>query len=333
MKKIVHYYSLAPEWQNEFVQNLGGQLIDNKIIVIPEDAGVGASFFSQVMPGISVFYIDVTLNKPLKITRKVSDHELYIFHYDLSEHVNLIKINERDYEVGSFDKLDLAIIDNQIESTYKPAVNERTVALRILVDKALLKDFIAKYSNINHIEPNVKGSKKVFYHYGNIDSNSVILMQSIKNKSIYDLSFEPLLQGVSLRLLGNFLGKFYGTHVSSVVNKSEQEAINNTKEYLLNNLYGSFPSVLFLASMVGMSVTKYKKLFKKYFNNTPNNYFIKEKFLLAQKLLQSGEYYSITDVVYALNYFNLSHFSSKYYKMFNKKTIDDFVRNEIKNID
>lgn len=327
MKKITHYCSLTPEWQNEFAEKIGAKFIDNKIIIIPEAIGKGNSYFTQIIPGISVIFIDFTLNAPLKITRTQSDNPLYIFHFDLSEHVNLIKINNEDYEIGSYDKLDLAIIDNQIESSFKPAVNERTIAVRILVDKALLEDFIKKHSGKKEVTQKSKDGKRVFYHYGNIDSNSILLIQSIKNRSVYDLSFEPLLKGISLKLLGNFFNKFYDSqNPKSNVTDSEQEAINKTKEYLLNNLYGLFPSVTFLASMAGMSESKYKILFKKCFNDTPNNLFIKEKMALARELLQSGKFTSLTDVIYELNYTKLSYFSSKYYEIFQRKPSEDFIK-------
>jgi len=328
MKKISHYYSLTPEWQSEFVQKLGAKFIDGKITVIPESMGKGHSYFTQIIPGISVLFIDFTLKIPLKITRNRSDNPLYIFHFDLSEHVNLIKINNKSYEIGSYDKLDLAIIDNQIESSFTPSVNERTIAIRILVDKALLNDFIKKHSKKEEVKPTTKEGQRVFYHYGNIDSNSILLIQSIKNKSIFDLSFEPLLKGISLKLLGNFFNKFYHSQNSKNATDSELEAINKTKEYLLNNLYGLFPSVTFLASMAGMSESKYKILFKKCFNDTPNNLFIKEKMSLAQRLLKSGEFKTITNVLYELNYSKLSYFSSKYFNFFKSRPIDDFVRKQ-----
>lgn len=328
MKKISHYYSLTPEWQSEFVQKLGAKFIDGKITVIPESMGKGHSYFTQIIPGISVLFIDFTLKIPLKITRNRSDNPLYIFHFDLSEHVNLIKINNKSYEIGSYDKLDLAIIDNQIESSFKPSVNERTIAIRILVDKALLNDFIKKHSKKEEVKPTTKEGQRVFYHYGNIDSNSILLIQSIKNKSVFDLSFEPLLKGISLKLLGNFFNKFYHSQNSKNATDSELEAINKTKEYLLNNLYGLFPSVTFLASMAGMSESKYKILFKKCFNDTPNNLFIKEKMSLAQRLLKSGEFKTITNVLYELNYSKLSYFSSKYFNFFKSRPIDDFIRKQ-----
>lgn len=330
MKRITHYYSLTPEWMQEVADQLKVKIIDNKIIPIPKAIGKGQFYFSQIMPGISVVYIDFILTKPLKIVRRKSNDQFYVFHFDLSEHVNLIKINNVNYEIGSYDKLDLAIIDNVIESSFTPVTNQKTLAIRILVDKKLLYDFIEKHSNKKIIQHKTKSGKKSFFHYGNIDSNSVLLIQSIKNKSVYDLPFDSLLKGISLKLLGNFFNKFYEieTKNNEVITESDNESIFTTKLYLLNNLYGPFPSVTFLAAMAGMSESKFKMLFKKCFDQTPQGFFIIEKMKLGRKLLTSGEFYSITEVIHELNYTKLSYFSTKYFKFFRKRPTDDFVKNK-----
>lgn len=333
MKKILHYYSLEPQWQENMAKQLETTVIDNKIIVFPDKFGSGHSYFTQVTPGISVFFMDVTVTAPLKICRQKSENELFIFHFDLSEHVNLIKINNKDYEIGSFDKLDLAIIDNQIESSYKPALNERTFATRILVDKSLLNDFISKFdqNSISKKRSKVDADKKeVFYHYGNIDSNSTLLLKSLKTKSIYDISFDSFIKGVTLKLLGNFFSRFYDIENKNILTNIESEAIAKTRNYLLNNLYGPFPSVIFLAAMAGMSESKYKILFRKCFDTTPNNFFIHHKMILAHKLLKSGEYYTLTEILYELNYSKLSYFSTKYYETFKRKAADDFIKKRLR---
>jgi AraC-like DNA-binding protein len=327
MRKFTHYYSLTPEWQYHLVKQLNTELIDDKLIIIPNEIGKGFFYFSQVIEGISVVYADLTAKVPLKLTRQKSENEIFIFHFDLSEHMNLIKINNIDYEIGAFNQLDLAILDNQIESTFKPSVNERTIALRLLIDKKLLHDFIQEFEKKESYFVKSKTNKKTFYHYGNIDSNSILLIQSIKQKSVRDLAFDSFIKGVSLKVLGNFFNKFYETKNKNVpLTEIESEAIEKTKNYLLNNLYGPFPSLTFLASMAGMSASKYKSLFKARYNNTPKNLFIEEKINLAQKLLRSGEYITLTAVMYELNYTKLSYFCTKYFEQLKRKPTDDFVK-------
>jgi len=327
MRKVTHYYSLTPEWQLNLAEQLETKLVDNKLIIPSKDIGEGFFYFSKIMDGISVVYADLTVKEPLKITRLKSSNELYIFHFDLSEHINLIKINNVDYQIGAYNQLDLAIIDNEIESSFKPAVNQRTVALRILVDKKLLQDFIKKFSKKEQSFYENNTNKKIFYHYGNIDSNSILLIQSIKNKSVTDLSYDSFIKGISLKVLGNFFNKFYEIKdTENDLTELENASIEKTKDYLVSNLQGSFPSLTFLAGMAGMSASKYKSLFKKRYNNTPNNLFIEEKIRLAQKLLKSGQYNTLTAVIYELNYTKLSYFCAKYYDLLKRKPTDDFVK-------
>ncbi|KIA93523.1 helix-turn-helix domain-containing protein [Flavobacterium sp. KMS] len=327
MKKITHFYSLTPEWQYKLAEEMGGELIDDKIIVIPETLGHGQSYFTQITPGISALFMDFVLTTPLKINRLKSENELYIFHFDLSDHTNLIKIQDIDYEIGSAINVGLAIISNDIESSFKPAVGHRTLALRLLVDKNLLNEFVESHPSEEFTNRRIKIKKTVPYYYDNMDSNSILLIQSLKSRSVYDSSFDPYLKGISLKLLGNFLNRYTDSEaVKNETTEIEIEAITKTKNYLLDHLYNPFPSVPFLSKMAGMSPSKYKMLFKKEFHNTPNNLFIKEKMLLANRLLQSGDYSTLTEIIYELNYTKLSYFCTKYYDLFHRKPSEDFIK-------
>lgn len=330
MKKFTHFYSLTPEWQHDLVKEMNGELIDDKIIVIPESLGHGHSYFTQITPGISVLFMDFVLYDEVKINRIKSDHELYIFHFDLSEHVNMIKINDIDYKIGSYDNLGLAIIDNKVESSFKPAVNKRTLALRLLVDKKLLDDFLKSHPSEAFSKRKITVPKNSLFYYDNIDSNSILLIRSLKEKSVFDASFDPYLKGVSLKLLGNFLNRYENSSaVKNEITDIEIQAITKTKTYLLDHLHNPFPSVPFLSKMAGMSPSKYKMLFKKEFHNTPNNLYVKEKMLMAHQLLKSGDYHTLTEVIYELNYSKLSYFCTKYFELFQRKPSDDFVKRKI----
>lgn len=329
MKNFTHFYSLTPEWQYQLATEMGGELIDNKIIVLPKSLGHGYSFFTQITPGISALFMDFVLTTPVKMNRLKSDNELYIFHFDLSDAASIIKIDATDYKIGSSINLGLAIISNAVESTFKPAINKRTMALRILVDKKLLNEFVKNHPSEEYSKRKIKIEKSEPYYYDNIDSNSLLLMQSLKNKSVFDASFDPYLKGISLKLLGNFLNRYSeSVAVKNEITAVEIVAITKTKTYLLDHLHNPFPSVPFLSKMAGMSPSKYKMLFKKEFHNTPNNFFVKEKMLLANRLLQSGDYNTLTEVIYELNYSKLSYFCSKYYDLFHRKPSQDFVKKQ-----
>ncbi|KAF5281382.1 hypothetical protein FQR65_LT14720 [Abscondita terminalis] len=82
----------------------------------------------------------------------------------------------------------------------------------------------------------------------------------------------------------------------------EIKGILATQEYILTQLWVKFPGVSNLARMAGMSESKYKLAFKRVFNDTPNNFFLTEKLFLAKRLLTSGDYNSVLEIAYELEY-------------------------------
>jgi len=328
MINISYFHSLTPEWQEQFVRDIKGELINNKIISIPESIGEGHYYFTPVKSYISAIYMDFTAKIPLKMHRHKSDNELYIFHFDLSDEANSIRVNKSNYKIGSNKGPGVLILDNQTDSSFQPVISKRIFALRLLVDKKKM-DFFLKNRPIGSI-PKSKTitPQKFVYYYNEIDSKSILALRSIMNKSIFELSFDSYLKGISLKLLANFLNKQeHFEEAKTLINKTDSQRILNTKSYIIKNLHDPFPSILFLADMAGMSVTKYKILFKKHLATTPKKVYVKEKFLLAKKMIESGKYSLLSEVMHELNYYNLNYFKNQYTTFFRKSPTKYFPRN------
>lgn len=76
-----------------------------------------------------------------------------------------------------------------------------------------------------------------------------------------------------------------------------------------------------------MSASKYKRLFKEIEGITPNNFFKREKIVLAHKLLCSGSYGSVIQLAYDLNFTRVDYFSKEYFKIFGRNPSEDLVLN------
>lgn len=323
MIEVHHVYSLTPEWQEGIIKQTGGELIGLKRMVFPREIADGECFFTQVAPGLSAVLLDLNFNQPIRIRRQSSDESLYIIHYDFSDEINLIHINGKKHKIGYKANLGLGVIDNNIENIFEPAVGERIFALRLLVSKELLSPAITARNSA----PGMRNATLFFHDH--IDSRSKIILHAIKNRSLSDPTFEIHLKSTALKLLAKFIERY--TNLMPLlhqVSEPETEALNITKDYLMHNLFSEFPGLPFLAEKAGMSISKYKGLFKKMYIDTPNNFFIREKMLLARVMLKSQKYKSLTDVIHQLGYSKLSYFSSSYYKHFKRRAIDDFDRLE-----
>ncbi|MCV9932801.1 AraC family transcriptional regulator [Flavobacterium sp. LS1R47] len=331
MIEISHTYSLTSLWQKQLakqlIEQLGAELIAEKLLLMPKKVADGGFYYTEVMPGLSVIIWDLIFKQPILIKRLKSDDDLYIIHYDFSDEMNLIQVEEIEHKIGYKANLGLGVFDNAIDNIFQPVVGERVFAMRLLVAKDLLEFSIVKGTIRDSNKRKIKSGKNTLFFYDHIDSESKVIMHAIKNKSFLDPAFEIYLRGVALRLLAKFIDRYSNPlPMLHCVPEREVEVLNTTKEYLLDNLYKGFPGIDFLADMAGMSVSKYMSLFKKMFTGTPNNFFLREKMILANELLKSGKFDSLAAISQEVNYAKINYFTSKYFEQFGRKPSDDFVK-------
>ncbi|WP_428228430.1 hypothetical protein [Flavobacterium sp.] len=331
MIEISHTYSLSSVWQKQLakvlIEQIGAKLIEDNFLQMPEKVADGGFFYTEVVPGLSVVIWDLIFKEAFLVHRLKSDDDLYIIHYDFSDEMNLIHVEGIKHKIGYKANLGLGVFDNAVDNVFQPVVGERVFAMRLLVAKDLLKFSVVNGSIRDSNKRKIKAGKNTLFFYDHIDSESKVIMHAIKSKSFLDPAFEIYLRGVALRLLAIFIDR-YSTQAPMLhhIPEKEAETLNHTKEYLLNNLFTGFPGVEFLANFAGMSVSKYMSLFKKMFIETPNNFFVREKMILANELLKSGKFDSVIDISHQLNYVKISYFTSIYFQQFGRKPVDDFIK-------
>lgn len=325
MIEITHNYSSSSEWFNEnaeqLIRLLEAKQINEKLLIMEGNAAEGTFYYSNVIPGLSALIVDMTFKEPLIVKRLKGEDDLYIIHLDFSDEMNLINVEGVKHEIGYKANLGLGIFDNAVENTFQPAIGERMYGVRLIVAKDLINNAIR-----NGNFKKSKKDKKTLFFYDHIDSESKIIMNDIKNRSVFDPGFEIYSRGIFLRLLANFVDRYSNLELMFHHTPDfEIQAVKVTKEYMLNNLFDEFPGIFLLAEMAGMSETKYKVLFKRIYVDTPNRFFIREKMHLAKELLKSGKFDSINDVSNGLKIKTINYFGIRYYKQFGRKISDDFI--------
>jgi hypothetical protein len=195
MKIITHFYSLSSQWQDSFAEAMGAKIIDNKIIIIPETLGTGYIYFTEVADGVSALFKDYRLKSPIRMNKLVSEEEFYIFHYNPTEYVN--------YESDGPINLNLVILNNQVENIYEPAVNERIIGFSLFIDKKMMHKYVGKMPYSEFFNEKLNNSSGCYNDC--IDSKSLGSIFSLKEKSMFDVSFDYYLKGTSYKLLANFL--------------------------------------------------------------------------------------------------------------------------------
>lgn len=308
-----YHYTLTPEWQQQIVEKLGAVLTDDKIMTLPPDIASGSSIFLEVLPGLSVFLLDMTFHLPLAITRVATDDNFYMAYFDMGDEITTHLLDGTVHKAGYHSKLGMGFMDSGSQGVIMPPVGERSYSLRLIIDKDFLKELAAPNRDQEITEALFDDARNTLFFYSHIDSRSKILLNNLKDQSFELTSFELKLKSTALYLLAYLVER--AARFEPIINKLSQPDINyllKTADYLLKNLLSPFPGIPFLAEMAGMSVSKYKILFKKILKGTPNSFFLEEKLLLAEQFLKGGNFNSVTEVAYELGYTKTGYFSGVY---------------------
>ncbi|SDM59458.1 helix-turn-helix domain-containing protein [Pedobacter antarcticus] len=318
--KISHQMSMDSEWRADFVDQLGARIINSRQMRLPDDMAEGCSYFMEVMPGLMVLIVDFTFHTSIEFTKLASKGEFCIVYFDLSDNISLHQVNGTRHQVGYQSKLGLGIVDAALRSTYIPAVGERMYSFRLLVSKSLLKTYFQGNMSALMVDRTFDGRKNTMFLYSHIKSSTWLALNQLKDTSYDSPSFELMLKGVTFKVFGHLIEQMKETGPVIVRQITEVDAaqVMKTQAYLMEQLQENFPGVDLLAEMAGMSVSKYSDIFKKLFKFSPKQFFLREKMLLAQVLLGSGDFGNISEVAYEVGFGKPGYFSKLYKNMFNE---------------
>ncbi|UWY27728.1 AraC family transcriptional regulator [Flavobacterium sp. TR2] len=320
MKELKHSYSHDIDWYHKCAKDIDANVINDKIIIFPPDIGSGTSYFLPVTKGVSVVVIDAIFTNDIVVKRLDSHNDLYILHFDLSEKINRVNlINDSSCELGLNVTSGFSVFHSAVGSVLQPLKNRRIFTVRILIDRSKLIDYLIKK------DKSLKNIEKRILFYNHLNAQSKILINTLKVRSVFDTDFELYLKGITMKLLANFIDTY--THpTKKEMRSSQKQALRDTHDFLIKNVYGKFPGLKALARMSRTSESLFKMNFKALYDETPYRYFIKEKMLQASKLLKSGAFSTIREIYIMLNFEDLSCFNAKYSEIFGRKASADFVK-------
>lgn len=323
-RKDIHFhYTLTPDWLDSIAAKMGAKVINNKILQMSRPLADGEGMFLEVLPGLSVFLIDMYFREAVAIKR-VPTEDLYVVYYDLGEEITTHLLGSTPHRAGYTSKLGMAFMDSLIPTSLLPPLGARSYSLRLLISKELLLELTGKIYTSSVSQKLFDSSQNTLYFYSHIDSKSKILLKQLMGRSLYDPSFEYHLKHAALYLLVYLVER--ASRFEPIINKLSEieiESVNSTAHYLLENLLSDFPGIETLSSMARMSSAKYKLLFKKILKDSPKQFFLNEKLLLAKEILESGNFKSVSQVAYQLGYSKPTYFAEVFKRKFgiNPKSI------------
>ena len=290
-----------------------------KQISVPHDITQSCSYFMEVMPGLIALVVDFSSQRSVELNKVVNADDFYIAYYDLSDEIDIQKIN--DTKVGYHSKLGMVVVDATLKSSYIPSL--KMYSFWLLIAKPLLQKYLLSPTD----NPKM-GHNNTIVFSSHMDSRTRLCILKLRTRNYNDPSFELSLRGTSLQVFAYLVERINESGpVLGKLSELDTAQIISTQAYLMEQLLGAFPGIDFLAAKAGMSISKYKKLFKRIFKESPNSFFIREKLNLAQELLKSGNFNAINEVGNELGYVKPGYFAAIYKNQFGQLPGEVFVKN------
>ena len=294
---------------------------DKNQLVLPDDIVLGCSYFMEVMPGLVAIIVDSNLQMEAKERKVIDIEDYYIACYDLNNEINIHP--GKNKKVNYKSTLGLIVVDATLKNSCTPF--QKAYSFWLLISKSLFQKYVTETS---HDSANRNEANNTIFFSSHIDSRTRLCILKLTRK-YNNPSFELTFRGTSLQVFAYLVERINENGiVSGKLSESDTTQIIKTQTYLMEQLLGGFPGIDFLAEMTGMSVSKYKKLFKRMFKESPNGFFLREKLNLAQELLKSGNFKAINEVAYELGYVKPGYFASKYKKQFGQLPGEVFIKNK-----
>ncbi|MCV9934327.1 AraC family transcriptional regulator [Flavobacterium sp. LS1R47] len=315
MKKITHHYGVELDWVEPLAEELEGK-VDGNFILVPDYIHTGDRYVLNCDPNISALYLDVVYHSEIHFRQVNKTDDFIGVYYNLTEGRVALLSDDNINRIGKWS-YNMAIIDSALHSDYIVKRGSETFALNIFIKKEAIKEYFKNnLTQKKHIDNILNPEKNTIINLTRMSNKSYNLLMDLRSKKVEDTSFEFHLKGTVLNLIAEFIEKMsFDEIIIDTVNEDDLAHIMRSKIYLTENIKGAFPGIPFLAKEVNMSVSKYKKLFRKITGMTPNYFFMNSKLLESKRLLEEKQL-TIRQVSEKLNFSGSSYFIIKFKESF-----------------
>ncbi len=295
-------------WLYHLSQKAPSILKANRLELLPQ-LGSGSIQTVQLQNGLSVAVTDVILNHPISLHREAKPiNDGFILNIYLSNSKVETTINDNRIVLGDEkSKVILSSSTSSAELTFPAKIPLKIFHIYVsrtwllengINEKSLLYEPVVADRQIHMIE-------QLDHNFSKVKELIIPLLASQHKLKLMSIVFQ-VLEHLIVKLEKRINPVFIPIHAGDLI--SLEKAVGTIELDVTKVLSNGQ-----LAKQSGMSLSKFKNLFKHVYGITPYQYHIRHKLNLAFELLKSREY-SVTEVGFLVGYKNMGQFSKRFYK-------------------
>ena len=307
MFSLKYQISNPESWHQEMAKQIPIETSGNSFL-LQNSFGSGGGQFVALQPGLWIEQLDLTLKEQLSVEILPKQHNDYFsVTFWLTNAQVKQQLQERELQF-KYDNVSIVLVSSTIHTAYNLPINEEIKTFMIWMSKEWMLENVVSTKNA--------GLRQVFerdapiYYTESLDYKFKYLL----DKTDFTHSEKLPLLINTLQLLNCFfrnLEQHSCANLASLhLHNSDLKKLMIVREYINANPLKEI-SLEFMSTMAGMSLSKFKRLFKEVFRTTPYKYCLKIKLEIAMELLQTNKY-SVSEVGFLIGYSNLSQFSKAF---------------------
>lgn len=304
-KKVKYHLSTPDQWY-ELLHKCLPSKIEGSQFILEDELGEGKLKYLKVQEGLWAQQLDFTLRENLELYRVASKtNNYFLVDFYLSQ-TEIVRSFESKTAKLSIENINLMLTSATSCSKISIPAKKQVQIFNILLSRDWL---------FNNVIPDNEELKDFFdtnnpiYFSENLDYKLKGLLKSIdfdKNNRLTSISntiqiVEYLFNKFRYRELTSAAKGIHPDDLNNLMKVREILDTNPEKKILLTDL----------SEKAGMSLSKFKRLFKQVLGTTPYKYHLQNKMEKAMEMLQQGKY-SISETGFLMGYANLSQFSKAF---------------------
>lgn len=308
MYNFKYKMSSPAQWHNDMEKQIPITIKDSTFL-LKSNFGKGGGTYQMLQPGLWIEQINFKLKEFLSvevIPKPSNDFFQITFWTSASQIVQ--KLNEEQYHLN-IENVSVVLISSMINTIYEfPGENKGINLFMIWISK----DWMSQ----NTFGPKALELRKILekdepiYFSENMDYKFKNLLKELDFENANKLN----LLTNTLQLLSHFFSNLEKQNVNNIATLNIHHSDIKQLMYVRNHIQ-AHPlqdiSIEALSNMANMSLSKFKRLFKKLFGTTPYRYCLKNKMEIAKETLQQKEY-TVSQTGFMVGYSNLSQFSKAF---------------------
>ncbi|MEZ4854384.1 helix-turn-helix transcriptional regulator [Flavobacterium sp.] len=305
MKQVTYHLQPPNKTYLHLQKSLDATLVDSQFI-LNQSLGNGRLIYLQIQNGLWAQQLDFSLNESLELLRLPNkENDLFIIDFYLSE-TELIRKDKDKTVVLGLQNINLVLTSATVTASLQIPATEKVSLFNIIFTKQWLFDNVLVDQSDLH---DFFDTNDPIYLSENLDYKLKELLTKI------DFEKHNRLTSMSntIQIIDYLFSQFTSRSLSTNRNQIHPNDLNQliaSRKQIDSNPHKNIP-LEELAKTSGMSLSKYKRLFKQVFGITPYQYHLSNKMELAMETLKKQKF-SVSETGFAIGYSNLSQFSKAF---------------------